>query len=431
MGKNDNVVAVILGGGAGSRLFPLTHERSKPAVPLGGTYRLIDVPVSNCINSQITQIFVLTQYNSASLNRHISRTYRFSSFSTGFVEVLAAEKTRDNPEWFQGTADAVRQMLPHLRDWRVNTVLILSGDHLYRMDYRMFLASHYETGADLTISVVPCRPDEAEEFGLLKTDATGSIIEFKEKPKGEALESMRVDTKGFGLTAEEAADRPFLASMGIYVFNYDRLVELLKTDNSWVDFGREIIPAAISKYNVQAHLFNGYWEDIGTIRAFYEANLDLASPLPKFNFFDTESPIYTRSRYLPPSKLHNCDIDNSMVCEGCILNGVRVRRSIIGLRSRIDSGAVIEDSIVMGADFFESFDDVRPDAVGTRPHIGIGQNTVIKKAILDKNVRIGKNVKLVNSNGVMDADGEGRTYFIREGIIIVPKNAVIPDGTEI
>lgn len=431
MGQYDNVVAVILGGGAGSRLFPLTQERSKPAVPLGGTYRLIDVPVSNCINSQITQIFVLTQYNSASLNRHISRTYRFSSFSTGFVEVLAAEQTKDSPEWFQGTADAVRQMLPHLRDWRVDTLLILSGDHLYRMDYRMFLARHYKTGADLTISVVPCRPDEAEGFGLLKTDEAGAIVEFKEKPTGDALESMRVDTSAFGLTGDEAANRPFLASMGIYVFNYDKLVELLKTDDSWVDFGREIIPAAINKYNVQAHLFNDYWEDIGTIRAFYEANLDLASPLPKFNFFDTESPIYTRSRYLPPSKLHNCDIDNSMVCEGCILSGVRVRNSIIGLRSRIDSGVSIEDSIVMGSDFLESFEEVRQNAAASRPHIGIGQNSVIRRAILDKNVRIGSNVKLLNLSGIQNADGDGRSYYIREGIIIVPKNAIIPDGTEI
>lgn len=431
MGRYDNVVAVILGGGAGSRLFPLTHERSKPAVPLGGTYRLIDVPVSNCINSEITQIFVLTQYNSASLNRHISRTYRFSSFSTGFVEVLAAEQTRESTDWFQGTADAVRQMLPHLRDWRVDTLLILSGDHLYRMDYRTFLARHFDTGADLTISVIPSRAAEAEEFGLLKTDAQGKIVEFKEKPKGDALEAMRVDTTAFGLSTAEAANRPFLASMGIYVFNYNRLVELLKADNSWVDFGREIIPAAIEKYNVQAHLFKDYWEDIGSIRAFYEANLDLASPLPKFNFFDTAAPIYTRSRYLPPSKLHECDIDNSMVSEGCILNGVRVRNSIIGLRSRIDKGVNIEDSIIMGSDFFETFDEIRGDASNSKPHIGIGGDTIIRKAIVDKNVRIGKNVKLLNRDGIENLDGENKSFYIREGIIIIPKNAVIPDGTEI
>lgn len=429
MGRYDNVVAVILGGGAGSRLFPLTAERSKPAVPLGGKYRLIDVPVSNCINSEVTHIFVLTQYNSASLNRHVSTTYRFSSFSTGFVEVLAAEQTKDNPEWFQGTADAVRQMLPHLRDWRVDTILILSGDHLYRMDYRKFLDRHFSTNADLTVSVIPCRSSEAEEFGLLKTNAKGEIVEFKEKPKGGELESMRVDTTSFGLTAQEAASRPFLASMGIYVFNYTKLVELLQTDDSWVDFGKEIIPAAIEKYAVQAHVFDGYWEDIGTIRAFYEANLDLASPVPQFNFFDSTAPIYTRSRYLPPSKVHNCVIDNSMVSEGCILNGVTAKNSIIGLRSRIDQGVEIDNSIIMGSDFFETFAEIQANHERRIPHVGIDENTIIRKAIIDKNVRIGKNVQLINRDETQQFDSPDRSYYIRDGIIIVPKNAVIPDGT--
>jgi glucose-1-phosphate adenylyltransferase len=429
MAQYDNVVAVILGGGAGTRLFPLTQYRSKPAVPLGGKYRLIDIPVSNCINSGVTQIFVLTQYNSASLNRHISRTYRFSSFSTGFVEVLAAEQRVDSPEWFQGTADAVRQMLPHIRDWRVDTLLILSGDHLYRMDYRKFLGRHFDTAADVTISVVPARREEAEGFGLLKTDAEGRIVEFSEKPKGAALDAMRVDTTGFGLTTEEAEKRPFLASMGIYVFNYQRLVEFLDEDKTWVDFGREIIPSAIEKTNVQAHFFRDYWEDIGTIRAFYDANLDLASPLPKFNFFDTEAPIYTRSRYLPPSKVHNSDIDNSMVSEGCILNGVYARRSIIGLRSRIDKGVKLENVILMGADFFESLDEIKSNIKRGVPHIGIDENTVIRNAIIDKNARIGKNVQLVNARGIENEDGANGCYFIREGIIIIPKNATIADGT--
>ena len=431
MAQNDNVVAVILGGGAGSRLFPLTRERSKPAVPLGGKYRLIDVPVSNCINSNITQIFVLTQYNSASLNRHISRTYRFSSFSTGFVEILAAEQRNDSPDWFQGTADAVRQVLPHLRNENVKTLLILSGDHLYRMDYRTFLARHIATNADVTISVVPAKREEAEGFGLLKTDEQGAIVEFKEKPKGDALEAMQVDTTSFGLSAEEAVGRPFLASMGIYVFNYERLTELLEADKTAVDFGGEIIPAAIDNCNVQAHLFNDYWEDIGTIRAFYQANLDLASPLPKFNFFDTRAPIYTRSRYLPPSKLHGCDIDNSMVSEGCIMNGVFARNSIIGLRSRLDSGVRIEDSIIMGSDFFEPIEDIRTDLAAGRPHIGIGENTVVRRAIVDKDVRIGKNVKLVNAEGIEKKDAEDGSYFIREGIILVPKGGLIPDNTVI
>jgi len=428
MTQYENVVAVILGGGAGTRLFPLTEERAKPAVPLAGKYRLVDVPISNSINSNITQIFVLTQYNSASLNRHISRTYRFSSFSTGFVEVLAAEQRLDSPEWFQGTADAVRQMIPHIRDWRINTVLILSGDHLYRMDYRKFLDRHFETNADVTISVIPSRREDATGFGLLKTDEKGRIVEFKEKPKGDALDAMRVDTTRFGLTAEESEKRPFLASMGIYVFNYERLNQLLNEENSGVDFGGEVIPSAIKKLNVQAHLFTDYWEDIGTIRSFYEANLDLASPLPKFNFFDTQSPIYTRSRYLPPSKVHGCDIDNSMVSEGCILNGVTARRSIIGLRSRIDNGARLENAIVMGADFFESFEEIQRNVSRTIPHIGIGEKTVVRRAIIDKNTRIGSNVQLINKDNLETFDGENRSYYIREGIIIVPKNATIRDG---
>jgi glucose-1-phosphate adenylyltransferase len=431
VGKYENVMAVILGGGAGTRLFPLTRDRAKPAVPLGGKYRLVDVPISNCINSDITQIFILTQFNSASLNRHISRTYRFSSFSTGFVEVLAAEQRLDSQQWFQGTADAVRQMLPHIRDWRVKTILILSGDHLYRMDYREFLRRHFETNADLTVSVIPCRPDEAREFGLLKTDESGRIIEFKEKPQGEELEQMRVDTTRFGLSEEESRRRPFLASMGIYVFNYQRLVELLGENEEWVDFGREIIPWAIKNLNVQAHFFNDYWEDIGTIRAFYEANLDLAAPLPKFNFFKTDSPIYTRSRYLPPSKVHNCDIDNSMVSEGCILNGVTARNSILGLRSRIDRGAKIESSIIMGADYFESIEDIKNNLARRIPHIGIGENTVIRSAIVDKNARIGSGVQLINKDNIENKDDENGSYYIRDRIIIIPKSAVIPDGTVI
>lgn len=429
MAQYDNVVAVILGGGAGSRLFPLTRERSKPAVPLGGKYRLIDVPVSNCINSGITQIFVLTQYNSASLNRHISQTYRFSNFSTGFVEILAAEQRKDSPNWFQGTADAVRQILPHLRSWRVKQLLILSGDHLYRMDYGKFLHRHIETQADVTVSVIPAKPEDAEGFGLLKTESSGKIIEFKEKPTGEALLEMQVDTTDFGLSAEEAKARPYLASMGIYIFDYEKLVDLLESNTTAMDFGGEIIPRSIERLNVQAHVFDGYWEDIGTIRAFYEANLDLASPLPKFNFFDTDSPIYTRSRYLPPSKLHGCDIDNSMISEGCILNGVFVRNSIIGLRSRIDGGVRIENSIVMGSDFFESIEEIRADIENNIPYLGIGRNTRIRKAIIDKNVRIGQNVRLLNEAGSTNYDAEDGSYYIREGIIIVPKGSTIPDDT--
>ncbi len=427
--ENRNVMAVILGGGAGSRLFPLTQYRSKPAVPLGGKYRLIDVPISNCINSDITQIFILTQFNSASLNRHIARTYRFSNFSSGFVEVLAAEQRLDSPQWFQGTADAVRQVLPHIRDWRVDTLLILSGDHLYRMNYQEFLTKHFESNADVTISVIPCDPEQAEGFGLLKAEESGKIVEFKEKPKGDELESMRVDTTHFGLTENQSLARPYLASMGIYVFNYKKLVELLNQDTEWVDFGREIIPAAIENYNVQSHLFTGYWEDIGTIRSFYQASLDLASALPKFNFFDVEAPIYTRSRFLPPSKMHNTEVSEAMISEGCIIHGSNIQRSIIGLRSRIDAGTVIEDSIVMGSDFHQTIEEIADEYKRGLPHLGIGQNTVVRGAIIDKNARIGNDVKLVNQRGVQHEDGPNQSYFIREGIIIVPKNAIIPNGS--
>ncbi len=429
MAVKRNLLAVILGGGAGSRLFPLTQQRSKPAVPLGGKYRLVDIPISNCINSDIIKIFVLTQYNSASLNRHVARTYRFSQFSDGFVEILAAEQTPESPQWFQGTADAVRQVLPHMRDWGIDTLLILSGDHLYSMDYRRFLARHYESNADVTVSVIRCSSKEAEEFGLLKTDTSGRIIEFKEKPKGLALEEMRVDTTSLGLSAEESQARPFLASMGIYVFKYDLLETLLAKDPTAFDFGRNIIPAAINSQNVQAFMFDGYWEDIGTIRAFYEANIDLTSLVPKFNLFDADAPIYTRSRYLPPSKVHNCEVRNSIISEGCIINSASVLRSIIGLRSRIESGTRIEGSILMGSDYYQTIEDMRSEIKAGTPRIGIGEDTVIRRAIIDKNARIGSNVRLVNDSGIENSDGEDSSYFIRDRIIIVPKNAVIPDGT--
>ncbi|HEX8706780.1 MAG TPA: glucose-1-phosphate adenylyltransferase [Pyrinomonadaceae bacterium] len=428
MAAKHNLLAVILGGGAGSRLFPLTEQRSKPAVPLGGKYRLVDIPISNCINSDVIKIFVLTQYNSASLNRHIARTYRFSQFSDGFVEILAAEQTPESPQWFQGTADAVRQVLPHIRDWGIDTLLILSGDHLYSMDYRLFLARHKESNADVTVSVIPCTAQAATEFGLLKAEPDGRITEFSEKPKGEALEAMRVDTRSLGLSAEEAAERPFLASMGIYVFKYERLEELLAEDASWIDFGRNVIPAAIGRCNVQAYMFDGYWEDIGTISAFYEANIDMTSPIPKFNFF-ADAPIFTRSRYLPPSKVHNCEIRDSVVTEGCIINGATIFRSVIGLRSRIEAGARIESSILMGADYYQSIDEMLAEIKSGTPRISVGENTVIRRAIIDKNARIGSGVRLVNEAGIENIDGEGGNYYIRDRIIIVPKNAVIPSGT--
>jgi glucose-1-phosphate adenylyltransferase len=432
MPANAKLLAVILGGGAGNRLFPLTQQRSKPAVPLGGKYRLVDIALSNCINSDVIRTFVLTQYNSASLNRHIAQTYRFSHFSNGFVEILAAELTAESPQWFQGTADAVRQVLPHIRDWGIDTLLILSGDHLYRMDYRHFLKRHEDSNADLTVSVIPCDGQSACEFGILKTDENGRIVEFKEKPKGDDLEAMRVDTTTLGLDATEAARRPFLASMGIYVFKYDHLETLLSQDTSWLDFGKEIIPAAInSGRNVQAFMFDGYWEDIGTIRAFYTANLDLTAKIPKFNLFDAEAPVYTRARYLPPSKIEQSDINDSIIGDGCIINGAKIMNSVVGLRSRISSGVQLDASIMMGADYYQTFEDMRNDKKNNLPRVGIGEGAIIKRAIIDKNARIGSGARLLNEAGVVEADAADGSYFIRDSLIIVPKNAVIKDGTVI
>ena len=429
MPEKHSLLAVILGGGAGSRLFPLTQQRSKPAVPLGGKYRLVDVPISNCINSNVIRIFVLTQYNSASLNRHIAQTYRFSPFADAFVEILAAEQTPESGQWFQGTADAVRQVLPHIQDWRIDTLLILSGDHLYRMDYSEFLARHYESDADITISVIPIPPDSASEYGLLKTDSIGKIIEFKEKPKGPELESMRVDTTTLGLSEVEAMSRPYLASMGIYVFKYKRLEQLLREDTTHMDFGKQVIPGAIGKYNVQGFLFNGYWEDIGTIAAFYKANLDMTAAIPPFNLFDAEAPLLSRARYLPPSKIDNCAIRDSIISDGCIVNGATISGSVIGLRSRIGEGSQIETSYIMGADYYQTWEDILADREANKPRVGIGEGSIIRKAIIDKNARIGNNVRLVNDGGLVSADGADNSYFIRDGIIIVPKNATVADGT--
>jgi glucose-1-phosphate adenylyltransferase len=431
MPADPKLLAVILGGGAGNRLYPLTQQRSKPAVPLGGKYRLVDIALSNCINSDVLRTFVLTQYNSASLNRHIAQTYRFSHFSNGFVEILAAEQTPESPQWFQGTADAVRQVLPHIRDWGIDTLLILSGDHLYHMDYRAFLTRHMETDADVTVSVIPCEARSASEFGLLKTDEAGRIIEFKEKPKGAELSSMQVDTTKLGLNADEATRRPYLASMGIYVFKYERLEQLLNEDTSWVDFGREIIPAAIRSGKVQAYLFDGYWEDIGTIGAFYRANLDLTTKIPKFNLFDAEAPVYTRARYLPPSKIEDTVINDSIISDGCIINGAKITNSVVGLRSRISKGVQLEAAYMMGADYYQTFEEMRVDFSKSIPRVGVGEGTVIRHAIIDKNARIGSNARLLNEAGLSELDGVGGSYFIRDGIIIVPKNAVIKDGTVI
>jgi glucose-1-phosphate adenylyltransferase len=428
IGAMEKVLAVILGGGKGTRLYPLTRERSKPAVPLGGKYRLVDIPISNCINSGISRILVLTQFNSASLNRHIARTYRFSQFANGFVEILAAEQTPENPDWFQGTADAVRQNFRHLKSTHAKTILILSGDHLYRMDYAKFIAYHESFDNDITVSVTAIPPDEASEFGLLKVDEDGRVIEFREKPTGAALEEMRVDTTRFGLAPEEAAKRPYLASMGIYVFKMDVLESLLR-DTSRVDFGKEVIPHALETHRVGAYLFNGYWEDIGTISAFFRANIELTDVLPRFNFFDMSAPIYTRPRFLPGTKVRNAQIINSIINEGCIINEATIRRSIVGIRSRIESGTHFDHVLMMGADEYETVDELQQNRAAGRPDIGVGKFCTIRNAILDKGVRIGNNVRLLNESGVKEADGPN--YFIRDGIIIIPKEAVIPDNTTI
>ena len=426
------VLSIILGGGAGTRLYPLTKLRAKPAVPLAGKYRLIDIPVSNCINSEIFKIYVLTQFNSASLNRHIARAYNFSGFTDGFVEVLAAQQTSDNPSWFQGTADAVRQYLWLLQEWDVDEFLILSGDHLYRMDYRLFVERHRETGADITLSVVPIDQKRASDFGLMKIDDQGRVINFSEKPKGNALQKMQVDTTTLGLDPEAAKELPYIASMGIYVFKKDVLIDLLNKSPEQTDFGKEIIPASAKDHNVQAYLFNGYWEDIGTIEAFYEANLALTQqPHPSFSFYDEKAPIYTRARYLPPTKLLDTHVTESIIGDGCIIKECRINHSVLGVRARVEAGCVIEDSLLMGADFYEPFAERQSGLQKGGVPLGIGSDTTIRRAIIDKNTRIGRNVKIINKDRVEEAEREKQGFFIRNGIVVVMKNAVIPDETVI
>ena len=420
----ESMTAVILGGGKGARLFPLTKERSKPAVSIAGKYRLIDIPISNCINSGITQMYVLTMYQSASLNNHISNAYRFDQFSRGFVQVLAAEQTAESSEWFQGTADAVRKTLPHIgyKHGQVGLVLILSGDHLYRMNYRMFRDNHIKSGADISIAVIPVTRQEAPDLGLLKVDDNGCIVKFVEKPKTEeGLNEMMIDTTQFGLAPEEAVRRPYLASMGIYIFDPGTLSSLLTTNTKRTDFGKEIIPDAIGTHKMQAYCFDGYWADIGTIRAFYEANLDLVSPIPKFNLFDPAQPIYSNTRYLPGAKMNRASVEAAILCDGTIVEGATVRDSILGSRARVRHGAVIEGSLVMGADFYQRGDD-------TSPQIGINESAYLRKCIIDKNASIGRYVQLVNRQEHFAYDDPEGRFYVRDGIIIVVKNAVVPEG---
>ena len=426
------VLAIILGGGAGTRLYPLTKLRAKPAVPLGAKYRLIDIPISNCINSEIQRIYVLTQFNSASLNRHITRTYGMAGFSQGFVEVLAAQQTSDSPSWFEGTADAVRKYLWLFAEWDVDEYLILSGDHLYRMNYGDFIHRHRETEADITLSVIPVDERRASDYGLMKIDKNGRVVSFSEKPKGDALKAMQVDTTVLGLPADKAKESLYIASMGIYVFDKRVLHELLNQAPQRTDFGREILPASARDYNVQAYLFRDYWEDIGTIEAFYNANLALTyQPDPPFSFYDEKAPIYTRSRYLPPTKLLDSHVIESMVGEGCILKECTVKRSVIGIRSRIETGCVIDNALLMGSDYYESPVERLKSLESGKVPLGVGANTTILRAIVDKNARIGRNVRIVNKDRVEEASREDLGFVIRSGIVVVIKNATIPDGTVI
>lgn len=426
------VLSIILGGGAGTRLYPLTKVRAKPAVSLAGKYRLIDIPVSNCINSEIYKIYVLTQFNSASLNRHLNRGYNFSSFTEGFVEVLAAQQTAESQGWFQGTADAVRQYLHLFDSWDIDEYVILSGDHLYRMDYRLFIERHRETNADITLSVVPIDEKRASAFGLMRIDANGRVVDFSEKPKGSALKQMQVDTTTLGLDPAQAQRSPYIASMGIYVFKKEVMKKLLQANLEQTDFGKEIIPDAAKDFNVQAYLFKGYWEDIGTIEAFYEANLALTQqPHPPFSFYEEKAPIYTRSRYLPPTKLVNCQITESMMGEGCIVKDCRIHHSVLGIRTRIEADCIIEDSLLMGADYYESTAERESCIQNGSVPIGIGCSTTIRRAIVDKNARIGRNVLIINKDRVEEAQRENEGFYIRNGIVVVLKNASIADGTVI
>jgi glucose-1-phosphate adenylyltransferase len=425
------VLAIILGGGAGTRLYPLTKMRAKPAVPLAGKYRLIDIPISNCINSSINKMYVLTQFNSASLNRHLTQTYDLSAgFGQGFVEVLAAQQTPESPSWFEGTADAVRKYQWLFQEWDVDEYLILSGDQLYRMDYSLFVEHHRKTGADLTVAALPVDPVQAEAFGLMRTDENGIIQEFREKPKGESLKQMEVDTSRFGLSPESAAAKPHLASMGIYVFSRKALFSLLNDYPTYKDFGKEVIPEALkSGMNLRSYVFDDYWEDIGTIGAFYEANLALTQqPKPPFSFYEEDFPIYTRPRYLPPSKLVDAQITQSIVGEGTILKNCSINHCVLGVRSRVEDNVVLQDSLLMGSDFFESASEREELRSNGGIPLGVGEGSTVKRAILDKNARVGRNVTIVNKDNVEEADRPEHGFYIRNGIVVVVKNASIADG---
>lgn len=422
--RSTRTVAVIMGGGAGTRLYPLTKDRAKPAVPLAGKYRLVDIPISNCLNSGLRKIYLLTQFNSSSLHRHIQKTYKFDEFSDGYVEIMAAQQTPDKTTgWYQGTADAVRRNLRHLDNEAHELVLILSGDQLYRMDYREILAHHIARQADITVATIPVRRSAASGFGIMQIGPDSRIVRFVEKPSEDALlDGLRLDPamrNGLGL---QGAEDLFLASMGIYVFNAEVLKAALNNDR--IDFGKDIIPSSIQNHPVFAYVFEGYWEDIGTIKAFFNANLDLCTPLPKFNLFDRVRPIYTRPRYLPASKCHGGRLKDAVLADGCVIGDATLSRALLGIRSVIGSGVTLEEVVMMGADYY---DDQQMRPFPEAPPLGVGDGTTVKRAIIDKNVRIGRNC-VISPEGKASRE-DHPLYCVRDGIIVIPKGTVIPDGT--
>ncbi len=420
---NKNVIAVILGGGAGSRLAPLTSTRSKPAVPIAGKYRLVDIPISNCLNSNIGRIYVLTQFNSASLNKHIKNTYHFSAFSAAFVDIIAAEQTPDNPAWFQGTADAVRQSLRHMSQQDFDYVLILSGDQLYQMDFDEMIDNHVNSKADISIATIPVGPQEATEFGILKKSDGNVITSFIEKPQKEVLKEWESDTGA----AMNALSRNYLASMGIYIFGRKVLYDLLQeAAKDATDFGKEIIPYSISKYQVVSFQYDGYWTDIGNISSFFEANLALTQDMPEFNLFDNTKAVYTRARMLPPAKISGSTLEKTIIAEGCIINASRIENSVIGIRTRIGYGTTVVSCYIMGTDFYETLEDMNSSVERGIPKLGIGERCYIKNAIIDKNCRIGNDVRINGGKHLSNSDHS--LYTIKDGIVVVKKGAVLPDG---
>jgi glucose-1-phosphate adenylyltransferase len=414
----NDVVTIVLGGGRGARLFPLTHRRSKPAVPIGGKYRLIDIPISNCLHAGLKRIYVLTQFNSASLNRHIAQTYRLDMFSDGAVEVLAAEQTPEGEQWFQGTADAVRQAARHFRSVDAEYYLILAGDHIFRMDLAELIESHVENDSDITIAAQPIDPQEATEMGILMFDSSGRIAGFEEKPNAARLTEMRSSAPSGSPVGSLTPEKPFVASMGIYVFSRQVLHDVLANDSA-IDFGRQIIPHALETYRVRPYFYRGFWADVGTVRSFYDVNIMLTRRGAPFNFFHPTRPIYTHPRFLPAARLQDCRMRQALVCEGAFLDSCEVTDSVVGVRASIQRGACISRSVLLGADIYEDPSEEMP--------LGVGRNAVLDRVIVDKNARIGEGARLVNERGIQDADGDG--YYIRSGIIVVPKGGVVKPGT--